>query len=528
MVTAELHDGRKLEFPDGTDPAVVQATVKKVLGASAAPARPQWSELPGNIPKSAGNLIGGLYDAVTSPVQTLKGLTDIGAGALRNAVPAGIRTAIDALDSPQGQQAAQRASGTASAVGNFYRDRYGSLEGARNALITDPVGVAADASTVLGGGAGLAGRVGMAKTASALDTVSRAVNPLSAVAPVVRGTAKAVGAVAKPVLGLATGAGGEAIGQAFQAGKRGNTDFMANISGEASQADVVGKLKAGIADMQRAKTAEYRANMAGVSKDKTVLSFADVDSAIGDAMQMASFKGQVKNPRAAAAVQKAADDVAEWKALDPAQYHTPEGLDALKQRIGATLEGIPFEEVSARSAVNKIYNAAKSTIVKQAPDYANTMKAYTEASEQITEIERALSAGKKASADTALRKLQSVMRNNANTNYGSRIDAVRAVEQASGADMMPAIAGQALNSWTPRSLSGQGAGLATMGGVVAGNPALLGLLPFQSPRAVGLASYGAGRTAGALGQARNALMLTPEDLAVYWLGAAQLGNLPNR
>lgn len=31
-VEAQLHDGRILEFPDGTDPAVVQATVKKVLG----------------------------------------------------------------------------------------------------------------------------------------------------------------------------------------------------------------------------------------------------------------------------------------------------------------------------------------------------------------------------------------------------------------------------------------------------------------------------------------------------------------
>ena len=31
-VTAELADGRKLEFPDGTDPAVVQATVKRLLG----------------------------------------------------------------------------------------------------------------------------------------------------------------------------------------------------------------------------------------------------------------------------------------------------------------------------------------------------------------------------------------------------------------------------------------------------------------------------------------------------------------
>ena len=34
-IQAELHDGRILEFPDGTDPSVVQATVKKVLGINA-------------------------------------------------------------------------------------------------------------------------------------------------------------------------------------------------------------------------------------------------------------------------------------------------------------------------------------------------------------------------------------------------------------------------------------------------------------------------------------------------------------
>lgn len=33
-ITAELHDGRTLEFPDGTDPSIIQATVKKMLGTS--------------------------------------------------------------------------------------------------------------------------------------------------------------------------------------------------------------------------------------------------------------------------------------------------------------------------------------------------------------------------------------------------------------------------------------------------------------------------------------------------------------
>lgn len=54
-VTAELADGRTLEFPDGTDPAVVQATVKKVIGVSKQ--EPQKAQ-PEENPRSIGNLAG--------------------------------------------------------------------------------------------------------------------------------------------------------------------------------------------------------------------------------------------------------------------------------------------------------------------------------------------------------------------------------------------------------------------------------------------------------------------------------------
>lgn len=46
---AELSDGRELEFPDGTDPAVVQSTVKRVLGAGSETA-----------PSSMGDTVAGL------------------------------------------------------------------------------------------------------------------------------------------------------------------------------------------------------------------------------------------------------------------------------------------------------------------------------------------------------------------------------------------------------------------------------------------------------------------------------------
>lgn len=39
-IRAELHDGRILEFPDGTDPAVIDRTVKRELGVADAPAQP--------------------------------------------------------------------------------------------------------------------------------------------------------------------------------------------------------------------------------------------------------------------------------------------------------------------------------------------------------------------------------------------------------------------------------------------------------------------------------------------------------
>jgi len=39
-ITAELHDGTRLEFPDGTDPAVIQRTVKNVMGAKTEAPKP--------------------------------------------------------------------------------------------------------------------------------------------------------------------------------------------------------------------------------------------------------------------------------------------------------------------------------------------------------------------------------------------------------------------------------------------------------------------------------------------------------
>jgi hypothetical protein len=173
-------------------------------------------------------------------------------------------------------------------------------------------------------------------------------------------------------------------------------------------------------------------------------------------------------------------------------------LDALKQRVGAVLEGLdPAKEGQARKAVGDVYNSIKTQIGKQAPEYSRVMRDYSEASDLIREIEGTLSLGQKARADTAMRKLQSLMRNNVNTSYGFRGDLAQQLHAAGGQDIMPALAGQAMSDWMPRGIQRATAGSGGAGLALTGNiPAAVGLAAVSSPRLVGESAYLAGQGAG--------------------------------
>ena len=506
---------------------------------TAAPKPRSWSDVPGeaisNIPSSAGNFASGIYQAVRHPIDTAGNMLDMAAGGLRNALPSSISDAIDRID--PNPQAAQRATGTANAVGQFYKDRYGSLEGLKNTLATDPVGVAADISTIAAGGAGaarLGGQVpGASRMADILQRASSATNPVNAVAPVVRGVVNAGATAGRNVLGLSTGVGAENVAQAFRSGREGKPSFIDNLSGKTEMTDVLDLARQNVQNMGAQKSASYRSGMLDITNDKSVLDFKNIDQALQNANNVVSYKGQVKNSKGAQLAEAIGDEVRQWKALDPAEFHTPEGLDALKQKIGGLVDSIPFEEKTARMVGNNIYNSVKSEISAQAPTYAKTMKDYADATDQIREIERSLSLGSKASADTAMRKLQSLSRNNVNTNYGNRLELARALEAGGGNEVLPAIAGQAMNSWMPRGLVGQGGGMATVGAAVTANPMLAALLPFQSPRAVGSTLYGAGRATGAIdrglgavGNRLSGFKPTPAQTQNALLGLYQAGNLP--
>lgn len=362
---------------------------------------------------------------------------------------------------------------------------------------------AADLATRMAGGAITGGAAGALVSGDAEGAKSGAI--IGGALPVIGKAAQLAGALGKKAIGGTTGVGEEALNQAFQAGKAGGQaaeQFKGGLRGASNMEDVLTMAKQNLESMGQQKQAAYRQGMAGIKEDKTVLSLKNVDQAVNDALGMATFKGQVKNEKAAQALSQIKGEIDNWKSLDPAEFHTPEGLDALKQKIGGILEEIPFEQKTARSAAGKVYDSLKSEISQQAPEYSKVMKGYSEASDTIKEIERALSLGQKASADTAMRKLQSLMRNNVNTNYGQRTKLAEALQRSGGQEFMPALAGHALNSPLPRgiqqALSGTGgAGLALTGNIL---PAA-GLAAVSSPRLMGETFYGAGKMAGAINPA---------------------------
>lgn len=489
-----------------------------------------WSDVPmealGNIPSSAANFASGVGQAVMHPIDTGMNLWDAAAGGLRNALPSSL---VNMVEGGNPNPSAIRASNTANVVGDFYKDRYGSEEGVKNTLATDPVGAASDLSVLLTGGAAATAK--LPKISSALKTAGRMVDPVAMSAKATKAIAMPTSRGAANLIGnLGTHTGGESLKQAvrsgYEGGKSGET-FVSNMRGKVPYDEVLQATKDNLATMGRAKSAEYRAGMAAVSGDKAVLSFDGINKSIADSVGVVTFKGKVKNTKAANVLKDIGKEVDNWQKLDPAVYHTPEGLDALKQKIGGIVESVPFEEKTARMVANKIYHSIKNEITNQAPVYADVMRDYSTATDQIREIERAFSLGNKASVDTAMRKLQSLTRNNVNTNYGNRLDLMKQLEQQGGKEVMPGLAGQALSTWTPRGLGSAVAGGLGLGGyAVGGAPLALPTLAVQSPRLMGESAYKIGQGARMAEKPINALGNAGIDPSLLANILYQSGRLP--
>ena len=476
-----------------------------------------------NAPESAANLAAGLAAPATDLARS------IGAGkreGLYEAVPNMVGDVFGAN------------TGTLDAFGEALGERYGSLSGAKRSLIRDPLGVAADVSIplTLGGSAAarLPGTVGRLGRGAA--TAGRAIDPLSGV--VVLGTAglpgltrkylpsgtgRLAGEVAAEVAAFPSGVGGKTLQEAYAAGKsRGaagaetpqSAAFTANMrepTGNAS--NVVDLARDAVANLREAASRRYNAAMQQFGRgpqplapDNLIKTMEDLKPKNYDTMLDAPHR-----PSDHVAWQQMNDTVNHYldKAVQDPSLLEPLAVDQFKQdlyTIGSKIGGATDRD-AARIA-GTTYRSVRKMLTDHDPVYASTMKDYADAAQEAAALESGFSLSstraKPVNMDAASRKLQSILRNNANTNYGQRAAQGERLSQLDPTGtIMPTLAGQSASSWAPRGLRGNvgAAGLLAEAIRAAGplalvNPKTLTLLAPTSPRIMGEAAYGAGRAIG--------------------------------
>jgi len=353
------------------------------------------------------------------------------------------------------------------------------------------------------------------------------VGELARVVDPIAQTTKAVskiGDVVPEALGISTGVGSTAVKEAYNAGKVGGSAgdaFLGAVNHGHDIADILPVIKHAVNSMRNERAANYTEAMRSVNANPEIINIGKIEDSV-KAATLGKYKDYTFNPKSAGVQEEILNEVQKFKALPASEYHTPEGVDKLKRAIGEIRDSTEFHS-PARSVADRAYSAIKDSIVKQAPEYGKAMADYEKMSKQLNEIEKTFSLGEKSGIDTAIRKFQSLLRNNVNTNYGNRGKLFDELVKHGAGDVLPALAGQALNTWTPRGLQGMIPSL-TAGASLA-HPGALLTLPAQSPRLVGNAAYGLGAT---VKQATRALPpLSPLEQTALTNSTARFGNPDN-
>lgn len=442
-----------------------------------------------NAPASAVQFGRDIVEPILSPIDTARAVVNLGSSVLGKA---GITDADPTL---------------ANQVGEYFANRYGGVDNAMRTFATDPVGMTSDVAGLLTGGGTLVSKVPkLSRVGKAVETTGRVVDPFNIAAK----TTKATGKATAGALGFTTGAGMRAVEESakagYEGGKKGQA-FVAQMREREPVSAVVDEASQAVDVLRQQRGQQYRSGMANVAQDATVLDMAPIRAAFNQLEQVGQFRGrsgtaapQMLNEPAAGAVSKMNEIISSWEKLDPTEFHTPEGLDKLKQKIYNASKGYQ-PGTPERLVADQMYKAVRQVVANQAPEYTRVMADYEQATDLLHELEKSLSISDRATADTTLRKLQSILRNNANTNYGQRVALGEELVGAGAETLFPRLAGQAMSANLPRSLSGQLSGAGVVGNILQNFPGafvepstyVAGAL--TSPRAVGEAAYAAGQIA---------------------------------
>jgi len=312
-------------------------------------------------------------------------------------------------------------------------------------------------------------------------------------------TAGAVARNALPgILGITTGSGKHSIEQAYRAGKKGSTELVDAMRGNTSPETILENAQDAMRQVRGTQLKKYSdawekvqgrpfeadQNKMARGIAKTLQQFDLMD----DTGKMTFGRSAVSDPAEIGLIQRAISDVENWDDL------SVKGVDTLKQR----LDNLYSPTLSKRAkAVLKGMRDSVATQLNDVDGYTGAKGNFARDAKFLDEAEKSLSMGEGKTRETALRKL--LLSNNNNPTYDIRRNAIKELDERTGASLQDALAGYQLNSWVPRGIVAPLATGSASAALTALNPLALATAPLYSPRLMGEVANTAGKVAGKIG-----------------------------
>ncbi len=306
------------------------------------------------------------------------------------------------------------------------------------------------------------------------------------VPPVVKGAVR-LGAES---LGVTTGAQYGAVKELFNAAVKGGSAHQAAIDamrGNATPEQIVQEARSALGQIKASRSEAYQSSLARLKDIKESYDITPIIDSVASNLEKFGLrvgqKGEIDfsrspirfNTQAQADITKIVDTMKDFGSQKGDR--TVIGLDSLKRAFSDLYT--PSSE--ARAFVQSVKTSVRDVLSK-VEGYDQMSSNYEDKTHLITDIQKSLSLGDKASIDTAFRKLTTVLR----TNNEERRALVSELDAISGGRLAPLIAGQQMDEILPRGIARQIEGFGALGTILAGfGTHIIAALPFASPRIVG-------------------------------------------
>lgn len=455
-------------------------------------------------------------DAITHPSQTLGAIEQLGRGAISQ-----VQGAMGAQQDPVEKAKTET---LVKALEDHYATAYGSVKGLKQAISADPVGVAMDASTLLGG-AGAVGKVaGLGKVAEIAGRAASAIDP---VANAVRAATLPVRAISNPVTRAVSAAATGVPAKLYQvvkaAGSTGDPvlrqAYLDAARGQASATDYLTRAQNAIRAVKQNMSDEYLAKKGAMAS--APVASTNTTQSLADAYAKAQLGARVGSvPQAAVAAIDEARQMVDDVMGTPGRA-TLQNVDALKQQLWDLKD---FHRGVAGPYLDSIYHGVRSDLMAADDEYTKLMEQYQLGLSDVKNIASTVGvSGKSPAAGAALAKS---LRSLKTTNGKDVLDQISQYDPT----IPYMLAGHAVNHLGSGLWHAMGdtaaAGIAGGAlfhpiGALAGAPALVAGLAVSSPKINAGLHYLSG-AAPRIGQAA-----VPVGRGAYYAGRASEENAPS-